>query len=149
MFYRLDGSPRPVLEGWLSGRKHFIANEANLMVSGVRIPHLPQNVLWVMKIIENSLIPFKGFLAINIFGVIFIRKGGVLNEVVLNHEQIHTAQMKELGYVGFYILYLIEWIIRLFINKNAYKSISFEKEAYENERNLDYLSNRRHYAQWA
>lgn len=149
MFYRLDGSPRPVLEGWLSGRKHFIANEANLMVSGVRIPHLPQNVLWVMKIIENSLIPFKGFLAINIFGVIFIRKGGVLNEVVLNHEQIHTAQMKELGYVGFYILYLIEWIIRLFINKNAYKSISFEKEAYENERNLDYLSNRRRYAQWA
>lgn len=149
MFYRLDGSPRPVLEGWLSGRKHFIANEANLMVSGVRIPHLPQNVLWVMKIIENSLIPFKGFLAINIFGVIFIREGGVLNEVVLNHEQIHTAQMKELGYVGFYILYLIEWIIRLFINKNAYKSISFEKEAYENERNLDYLSNRRHYAQWA
>lgn len=149
MFYRLDGSPRPVLEGWLSGRKHFIANEANLMVSGVRIPHLPQNVLWVMKIIENSLIPFKGFLAINIFGVIFIRKGGVLNEVALNHEQIHTAQMKELGYVGFYILYLIEWIIRLFINKNAYKSISFEKEAYENERNLDYLSNRRHYAQWA
>lgn len=139
MFYRLDGSPRPVLEGWLSGRKHFIANEANLMVSGVRIPHLPQNVLWVMKIIENSLIPFKGFLAINIFGVIFIRKGGVLNEVVLNHEQIHTAQMKELGYVGFYILYLIEWIIRLFINKNAYKSISFEKEAFENERNLDYL----------
>ena len=119
------------------------------MVSGVRIPHLPQNVLWVMKIIENSLIPFKGFLAINIFGVIFIRKGGVLNEVVLNHEQIHTAQMKELGYVGFYILYLIEWIIRLFINKNVYKSISFEKEAYENERNLDYLSNRRHYAQWA
>lgn len=149
MFYRLDGSPRPVLEGWLSGRKHFIANEANLMVSGVRIPHLPQNVLWVMKIIENSLIPFKGFLAINIFGVIFIRKGGVLNEVVLNHEQIHTAQMKELGYVGFYILYLIEWIIRLFINKNTYKSISFEKEAFENERNLDYLSNRRHYAQWA
>lgn len=149
MFYRLDGSPRPVLEGWLSGRKHFIANEANLMVSGVRIPHLPQNVLWVMKIIENSLIPFKGFLAINIFGVIFIRKGGVLNEVVLNHEQIHTAQMKELGYVGFYILYLIEWIIRLFFNQNAYKSISFEKEAYENERNLDYLSNRRHYAQWA
>lgn len=149
MFYRLDGSPRPVLEGWLSGRKHFIANEANLMVSGVRTPHLPQNVLWVMKIIENSLIPFKGFLAINIFGVIFIRKGGVLNEVALNHEQIHTAQMKELGYVGFYILYLIEWIIRLFINKNAYKSISFEKEAYENERNLDYLSNRRHYAQWA
>ena len=141
MFYRLDGSPRPVLEGWLSGQKHFIANEANLMVSGVRIPHLPQNVLWVMKIIENSLIPFKGFLAINIFGVIFIRKGGVLNEFVLNHEQIHTAQMKELGYVGFYILYLIEWIIRLFINKNAYKSISFEKEAHENERNLDYLSN--------
>lgn len=57
-----------------------------------------------MKIIENSLIPFPGFLAINLFGVIFIRKGGVLSEVVINHEQIHTAQMKELGYVGFYLI---------------------------------------------
>lgn len=101
-----------------------------------------------MKIIENSLIPFPGFLAINLFGVIFIRKGGVLSEVAINHEQIHTAQMKELGYVGFYILYLIEWLIRLLVNKNAYKNISFEKEAYENENNPDYLSSRKRYAQW-
>ncbi len=101
-----------------------------------------------MKIIENSLIPFPGFLAINLFGVIFIRKGGVLSEVVINHEQIHTAQMKELGYVGFYILYLIEWLIRLLVNKNAYKNISFEKEAYKHESNLDYLSSRKRYAQW-
>lgn len=101
-----------------------------------------------MKIIENSLIPFPGFLAINLFGVIFIRKGGVLSEVVINHEQIHTAQMKELGYVGFYTLYLIEWLIRLLVNKNAYKNISFEKEAYKHESNLDYLSSRKRYAQW-
>lgn len=50
-----------------------------------------------MKIIYNNIIPFKGFLAINLFGVLFVR--GTyrdLSATVLNHEKIHTAQMKEL-----------------------------------------------------
>ena len=49
--------------------------------------------------------------------------------------------MKELGYIPFYILYLIEWFIKLIINKldnnKAYKSISFEREAYNNQNNLE------------
>jgi len=56
--------------------------------------------------------------------------------------------MKELFYIGFYIWYIIEWIIRLILIKNshkAYKMISFEVEAYKNQDNLDYLKTRKKY----
>lgn len=103
-----------------------------------------------MKVIYNNIIPFKGFLAINLFGILFVRsKYRGLSPYVLNHEAIHTEQMKELGYVGFYIIYLLEWIYRLvFHTKTAYKGISFEREAYDNESNLDYLGKRKKFAQW-
>lgn len=102
-----------------------------------------------MKIIYNSIIPFKGFLAINIFGILFVRgTDRDINDVVLNHERIHTAQMKELGYVLFYILYLLEWVVRLFKKGNAYRNISFEREAYQHEKDLNYLSKRPKWAMW-
>ena len=99
-----------------------------------------------MKVIYNNIIPFPGFKAINLFGLLFIRKGYNINEIDINHESVHTAQMKEMLYIFFYIWYLIEWIIRLFTKGNAYYNISFEKEAYSNEYDLKYLENRKHYA---
>lgn len=102
-----------------------------------------------MKIIYNNIIPFKGFLAVNLFGVLFVR--GTyrdINAVVLNHEKIHTAQMKELGYILFYIIYLLEWVVRLFKKGNAYRNISFEREAYENEWDMNYLEKRPKWAMW-
>ena len=99
-----------------------------------------------MKIIYNKFIPFKGFVAINLFGFIFARKEyKPLSTRVINHEAIHSAQMKELLYIGFYLLYLLEWITRVFISKNAYRNISFEREAYENETNSKYSSSRRRF----
>jgi hypothetical protein len=57
--------------------------------------------------------------------------------------------MKELGYVFFYVLYLLEWFIRIFTNTcRAYRSISFEQEAYSNEYKFDYIENMKHFAQW-
>lgn len=98
------------------------------------------------KVIYNKFIPFKSFYAINICGIIFVRSGlSKISKVTLNHEEIHTVQMKELGYILFYILYLIEWIYRLITTKNAYRSISFEKEAYDNQWNYDYLKTRKYY----
>lgn len=101
-----------------------------------------------MIIIKNSIIPFKGYKAINFFGIIFLRKECTLSEKDLNHEAIHTAQMKELLFIFFYIIYFLEWLVRLFIGKNAYKNISFEKEAYSNENNLEYLKTRKCFSQW-
>ena len=103
-----------------------------------------------MKPIYNNVIPFKGFTAINLFGVIFARKGTVISEQTIRHESIHTAQVKEMLYLFFYLWYGVEWLIRFvgygFKAEKAYRNISFEREAYTNEGNLDYLKNRRLFA---
>ena len=99
-----------------------------------------------MKVIYNNIIPFKGFKCINLFGVLFVRKGCFMSEEDLNHERIHTAQMKEMLYVFFYLWYFIEWLIRLFKKGNAYRNISFEKEAYNNDADFYYPDKRKPYA---
>jgi len=105
-----------------------------------------------MKVIYNNVLPLKGFTAMNLFGVILARKEyGELKDYVLNHEAIHTAQMKELLYIPFYILYGIEYLINLIKYRDtnkAYKNISFEREAYRYERQLDYIDGRQHFAQY-
>ncbi len=90
--------------------------------------------------------PLKRFTAINLLGIIFARNEADINERILNHERIHTRQMLEMLVVGFYSWYLIEWIIRLPMKGNAYRNISFEQEAYNNESNLNYLSDRKPFA---
>lgn len=100
-----------------------------------------------MKIIYNKIIPPKGFTAINLFGVIFARKP--LSVKLMNHEAIHTAQMKELLYIFFYLIYGVEWMVRLVQYRNskeAYYNISFEREAYVNDDNLNYLKTRKGFA---
>lgn len=103
-----------------------------------------------MEIIYNNFIPFKGFRAINLFGVIFAREEcRPITPYCINHEKIHTAQMRELWYVGFYALYLLEWVYRLiFHTKTAYRGISFEVEAYNHQHDYTYLKNRKRFAQW-
>ncbi|QOR56880.1 hypothetical protein [uncultured phage cr56_1] len=101
-----------------------------------------------MKLIYNNIIPFKGFKAINLFGLCFVRNGMKMSDKDINHEKIHTSQMKELLYLPFYLLYFGEWVVRLFMKGNAYRNISFEKEAYTNENDLTYLTRRKHYGMW-
>lgn len=99
-----------------------------------------------MKIIRNNIIPPKGFKAINLFGILFVRKDANLNTNDIHHEMIHTAQMKELLYIPFYILYILEWFIKVFLYDNAYRNISFEREAYTNQTNAMYLDKRKWYS---
>jgi len=99
-----------------------------------------------MKIIHNRIIPPKRFSAINLFGVLFCRKGRTLSTDVIQHERIHTAQMRETLFLGFYVWYLIEWLARIPMKGNAYHNISMEREAYENMDDPDYLLTRRPYA---
>lgn len=84
-----------------------------------------------MKIIRNNIIPLKGWSAVNLFGVLFVRKGAKVTDVMLRHEEIHTLQMKETAYIGFYLWYAIEGLIKCLVNgKKGYYRISFEQEAY-------------------
>ncbi|MBO4814126.1 MAG: hypothetical protein J5523_04135 [Muribaculaceae bacterium] len=99
-----------------------------------------------MKIYRSKRIPFKGFAAINLFGFIVVRKGVFANETLLNHERIHTAQMRELGFIFFYVFYGLEWLIRLPFKGNAYRKISFEQEAYDHQNEPSYLEVRKHFA---
>jgi hypothetical protein len=97
-----------------------------------------------MKIIYNNVIPPKGFSAINLFGVLFVRKGIAVTERLVDHEQIHTAQMKELLYIFFYIWYILEWLVKLVrYGKQSYYNISFEREAYSKDCDPNYLKNRK------
>lgn len=102
-----------------------------------------------MKIIYNNWIPFKGFKCINLFGVLFVRRGCFMNEKDFNHEAIHTAQMKEMFYVGFYVWYFVEWLIELcHYGTTAYHTNTFEREAFANDDDLTYLDNRPKFAWW-
>ncbi len=103
-----------------------------------------------MRVIYNKYFPFKPFLATNFFGLIICRgKKGKLSDVDINHEYIHTLQQRELFYVGFMLLYYFEWLYWLCRLRNvmkAYYAISFEREAYRNEKNLKYSKTRHRFA---
>ena len=100
-----------------------------------------------MIIIRTKYLPpSRNYSAINLFGVFFVHPDVQVNKRLINHESIHTAQMREMLFVPFYIFYLVEWLVRLMMRGNAYRNISFEREAYDNQRNPDYLRHRRHYA---
>ena len=111
-----------------------------------------------MKIIYNNIIPFKGFAAINLFGILFVRNDCkyLVGDRMINHESIHTAQMKEMLWIFFYLWYIVEWFIKLFKygdsnedgRGDAYHNISFEREAYDNETDQQYLNNRKYYSWW-
>lgn len=66
---------------------------------------------------------------------------------IVNHESIHIKQQEELLVIPFYILYVTEWFIKLFFyGKEAYYNISFEREAYSNEYDFQYLESRKRYS---
>lgn len=68
---------------------------------------------------------------------------------IINHEKIHWQQQKEMLLIFFYLWYFFEWLVRLVTPPaGAYICISFEREAYENESNSEYLSIRKHFAWW-
>lgn len=103
-----------------------------------------------MTVIHTSHFPFGSYHTINLFGVLFTKKQ-TLSTTTINHESIHTAQMRELLYLGFYLWYFIEYAIRRishlrsYTQSQAYHSISFEQEAYAHQHDASYLSSRQHF----
>ncbi|MCA5006209.1 hypothetical protein IPZ78_13725 [Sphingobacterium sp. WQ 366] len=85
--------------------------------------------------------------AITIFPFIFLRRRGLkTDQVLLNHERIHLLQALELLILPFYIWYLVEFTIRFIQFRDfhkAYRNISFEREAYANESNFNYLKSKK------
>ena len=105
-----------------------------------------------MWIIFSKFLTPKKFTAIVIFPFLITRDKNIKNnEVIINHENIHFRQIIEMLIIPFYVWYAIEFIIRLFQYKNkyqAYRNISFEREAYTNEKDLNYLKKRPFWGFW-
>lgn len=99
-----------------------------------------------MILISKYLVP-KGYTGLAIFPFVFLKnKSFKADAVLVNHEKIHLKQQLELLILPFYLLYSVEFLVRLIKYKNwyvAYKNLSFEREAYCNEANMDYLKQRR------
>jgi hypothetical protein len=89
--------------------------------------------------------------AFTFFPFIFIadRNKFLSDPTNLNHEKIHGRQQVEMLLIFFYLWYYTEFLIRALRtgwNDIAYYRISFEREAYRNEKNMEYLSSRSDYS---
>lgn len=126
------------------------------------------------SIIYNKIIPFPGSKAITIWPFVFARTKRPLSDQDVNHETIHWWQQLEVIIVTaliiipltifahlspwflllilsmYYILYLLDYLIRLCIYQDshkAYRNIAAEQEAYNNQDDLDYPAVRTPFAE--
>lgn len=124
-----------------------------------------------MRLIRNNILPFKGFLMLNILGVVFVRGDAEVTSWRARHEAIHTAQQYEIMTLSALValvlckvwaswwyllivvvmpfaLYLLAWLIALALPPydRAYHDSPFEREAYANEFKPDYLTYRTPFA---
>lgn len=120
-----------------------------------------------MKIVRNKYIPFGKFDAMNILGFLFVKEDTKLDDELINHEAIHTVQQYEILALSalvalvasnlyaswWYLLiviampiaiYLLAWLIELVLPPydSAYKDSPFEREAYRNQYDPEYLAKR-------
>lgn len=123
--------------------------------------------------VYNNIIPLKGFVALTMWPLLFIRKAAawLFDAEDENHENIHGAQQKEMLIVGailavilavcgcgrwslfalplFLYWYGVEWLIKYCYYRDtdkAYKNGALEREAYANQNDMTYLSHRRPFA---
>lgn len=95
-----------------------------IIIKGIKLPKISGIALWPFILLKP-------------------KKPGL---IIINHEKIHLQQQLELLILPFYLWYLTEWFFLYLKYRDfdkAYRNISFEKEAYQNEDNLGYLKNRR------
>lgn len=103
----------------------------------------------------------------NILGFLFVREEAKVSNTLINHEAIHTAQQYEIMGVSallslilcnvwaswWYLLgailmpiaiYILAWLMELILPPytSAYKDSPFEREAYANQNNPNYLATR-------
>jgi hypothetical protein len=98
-------------------------------------------ILTKMKVNGITLFPF----------IILRNKDFKNNKILINHEKIHLRQQLELLIIFFYIWYVVEyyyWLVKLKNKHLAYRNISFEREAYAMEEDLNYLETRKIWSFW-
>lgn len=105
-----------------------------------------------IKVVYNKYIPFEGFVAMTLWPWIFVRdeNSAKFTPTTKRHEMTHAYQQIECLLVLFLLIYCLEFIIKWplcqFDSNCAYRSISFEQEAYDHEEEIYYNDVRRHFA---
>ncbi len=94
------------------------------------------------------VVPFMDFAdGMALFPFILVRRPEYkTDKVLINHEMIHLRQQLETLILPFYLMYLVNYLFNIIKYKKhhpSYMNLYFEKEAYLNERNLDYLKERK------
>jgi len=121
----------------------FVIDDLGFCLSWLRlILNHPRNVI----IIVSRILLRNKFSGMALWPFIILKDRKLRDQsVFLNHERIHLRQQAEFLLVLFYLWYGTEYLFRLiqYKNKNkAYRNISFEREAYANEKDLQYLNRR-------
>ena len=103
------------------------------------------NLERMFVIVSRFLIP-KGYRGMAVFPFVILRnRADVANAVLMNHEKIHLRQQIELLVVPFFVVYGLDFLLKLTLYRDrhtAYRNIVFEREAYANEKDLTYLKSR-------
>lgn len=101
---------------------------------------------------EFFILPERSsIVGIAILGFIFLSRRALYYDpirlfYILNHERVHVRQWVETGFILFAIWYPLEYLLRRLQYSSwdeAYRNISFEREAYAQEANVFYLSERK------
>ena len=99
-----------------------------------------------MFLVVNKYLLRKRFVGVTLWPFIVMREPKLLSDrYFINHEKIHIRQQAEMFVIPFFIWYVIEYFVRLIQYRDnyiAYLNISFEREAYAREMQLDYLETR-------
>ena len=92
----------------------------------------------------------RNYVGVSIWPFIILKHSGLTEDrVLINHERIHLRQQAELLILPFYFWYFLEWCFKSLFYLNfykAYRNLSFEREAYQNESNPEYLVGRKRFA---
>jgi hypothetical protein len=100
-----------------------------------------------MIILRTSLL--KNYRGMTLWPLLLVaRDQDCEDPVFINHENIHAVQQKELLLVFFYVWYVLDYLKHRISKSHhdAYRSIIFEKEAYNMELDLEYLNTRKVWA---
>ena len=87
--------------------------------------------------------------AITLFCFVFSRE--TISEETKRHETIHFQQYLETFVVGFLLIYFFDYLYSAIIKKkgfsrDSYLAIRFEQEAWTQDKDVDYLKNRKRFS---
>ncbi len=120
--------------------------ERDIFPEKTHITKIAFSYLGDMFVVVNKFILSRHFDGVVLWPFIVVKRADLKeNKVFMNHERIHLKQQLEMLIIFFFVWYFFEYFIRFMKYGDSYKAysrISFEREAYANEKNLEYRQNR-------